>query len=251
MIVEGFLIVDKPLGLSSAAALNQVKRLLPRGTKLGHAGTLDPLATGVLVALVGRATKMSDRVMGQPKQYEALIRLGATSLTDDAEGPITPTIGAPPAIGAPPVTGAPPTNFSREQIEVVLQRFVGTISQMPPAFSALKIAGRRACDRMRDGQTVELKPRDVRIDRIELLDTTGADKSVAADLRIRIDCGKGTYVRSLARDIGEALGCGGYLAGLIRTRVGPFRIELAATPEQLARDGVEKHLKPVAFVDQA
>lgn len=225
--MNGFLILDKPLGLSSAAMLNRVKRLLPRGTKIGHAGTLDPLASGVLVAMIGRATKQCETVMGQPKQYDATIRLGATSATDDAEGPITQHV----------LPGPPPP---AETIDATLARFVGSIEQLPPAFSAIKVGGRRACDRVRDGQQVELKPRTIRIDAIERL------AYAWPDLSIRIDCGRGTYVRSIARDVGVALGVGGgYLAGLRRTRVGDFRIDRAASLEMLERDGVEAHLLPL------
>jgi tRNA pseudouridine55 synthase len=202
-----------------------VKRLLPRGTKLGHAGTLDPLASGVLVAMVGKYTKRCEEVMGQPKQYRAVLRLGATSATDDAEGPIT--------VREP--TGAIPTI---SDIDAVLKDFVGTIQQLPPAFSAIKVGGRRACDRIRAGETVALKPRSIRIDAIERLDYAWPD------LAILVDCGRGTYIRSLARDIGERLGVGGYLGGLIRTRVGRFGLEDAATLEALAEAGVETFLQP-------
>lgn len=224
-MLDGFLNLNKPLKMTSAHALNRVKRQLPRGTKIGHAGTLDPLAQGVLVAMLGRCTKLCERVMGQPKQYEAIIRLGATSATDDAEGPITPVahdVVEPTA----------------EQIDLALARFVGTIEQMPPAFSALKIGGKRACDRVRAGEAVELKPRSIRIDSIVRLGYAWPD------LTIRVDCGRGTYVRSLARDIGSALGTGGYLAGLVRTGVGRFRIEDAVNLETLAADGVERFLIP-------
>lgn len=223
--MNGFLILDKPLGLSSAAMLNRVKRLLPRGTKIGHAGTLDPLATGVLVAMVGKATKQCEAVMGQPKQYDATIRLGATSATDDAEGPITVTQDAQPQ--------------DRTAIEAVLAGFVGSIQQLPPAFSAIKIGGRRACDRIRDGQAVELTPRTIRIDAMVVLDYAWPD------LTIRIDCGRGTYVRSIARDLGAALGVGGYLSGLRRTLVGDFDHLRAATLETLMRDGVAPYLIPL------
>lgn len=227
--MNGFLILDKPVGPSSAYALNGVKRLLPRGTKIGHAGTLDPLASGVLVALIGKATKLSDRVMGLAKQYEATIRLGATSATDDAEGPLTPyeTVVVP----------------DEAMVRATLERFVGSIEQMPPAYSALKIAGRRACDRTRDGETVVLKPRTIRIDAIAMLSYAWPDVSV------RIDCGKGTYVRACARNIGAALGAGGYLSALRRTRVGPFSADRGVTKEQLIADGVERFLLPVETVD--
>lgn len=220
---DGFLNLDKPLGLTSAHLLNKVKRLFPRGTKLGHAGTLDPLASGVLVAMVGKCTKLCETVMGQPKQYRAVIRLGATSATEDAEGPITPGEN----VIVPTV----------EQVDAVLSTFLGTIQQLPPAFSALKIGGKRACDRVRAGETVELKPRAIRIDAIARLDYAWPD------LTILVDCGRGTYIRSLARDIGAALTTGGYLAGLVRTRVGAFRIEEAASLETLTEKGVEGFLE--------
>jgi tRNA pseudouridine55 synthase len=206
-----------------------VKRLLPRGTKIGHAGTLDPLASGVLVALIGKGTKLSDRVMGLPKQYEASIRLGASSATDDAEGPLTRC----ERFAVP----------DEATVRAALSRFVGSIEQMPPAFSALKVGGRRACDRTRDGETVVLKPRTIRIDSIELLSYAWPD------VAIRMDCGKGTYVRSLARDVGAALGMGGYLSALRRTRVGPFTAARGATKEQLIADGVEQFLLPLDVIE--
>lgn len=228
-MLDGFLILDKPLGLSSASALNRAKRALPRGTKIGHAGTLDPLASGVLVAMVGKCTKLCERVMGQPKRYEATVTLGATSATDDAEGPITPVDVA-----------TPPT---RAQVEEALQKFVGTIEQLPPTFSAMKIGGKRACDRTRDGETVVLQPRQVRIDAIAVV------AYAWPELKIVIDCGRGTYVRSVARDLGAALGVGGYLSALRRTRVGPFDLGRAATLEALAERGVEAFLLPASTVD--
>jgi tRNA pseudouridine55 synthase len=221
--LDGILCLNKPVGPSSAAALNRLKRSLPRGTKLGHAGTLDPLASGVLVCLLGRATKLSDRVMGMPKQYQATIMLGATSDTDDAEGPIRPTPNIRAAI-------------DRDAVERVLSTFVGEISQMPPAFSALKIEGKRACDRVREGQKVELKPRMVRVDRIDLADFAWPE------VKVLVDCGKGTYIRSLARDIGAALGVGGYMSALVRTRVGPFGLVRSVEPEQVSADTVRGKL---------
>jgi tRNA pseudouridine55 synthase len=208
--VNGILVINKPVGLTSAHVLNRVKRLLPRGTKIGHAGTLDALASGVLVALLGSATKWSDQVMGMPKQYQGVIRLGARSATDDAEGPITPS-------GAAPV--------DRETINAALTRLTGTIEQAAPAYSALKIEGRRSSDRVRAGETVVVKTRTIEISRIELLNY------VWPDAEVRIDCGRGTYVRSIARDLGEMLGVGGYLASLVRTKVGPFDVERAWDPD--------------------
>ena len=226
---DGFLILDKPIGLSSARALGRAKWMLPRGTKIGHAGTLDPLASGVLVAMVGRCTKLCERVMGQPKRYEATITLGATSATDDAEGPIVAGEGAiAPAL---------------ERIEATLASFVGTIEQLPPTFSAMKIGGRRACDRTRDGEVVVLKPRAVRIDGIALVAYAWPTLSIV------VDCGRGTYVRSIARDVGATLGAGGYLSALRRTRVGPFGLDRAATLEALAERGVDAFLLPASTAD--
>jgi tRNA pseudouridine55 synthase len=216
--LNGVAVVDKPAGITSAAAVNQVKRLLPRGTKIGHAGTLDPFATGVLLLLIGRATKQCERLMGQPKTYEATIRLGATTATDDPESPEQPTPGAQPV--------------KRQDIDSALQRFHGAIAQVPPAYSALKIAGKRAADRVRAGENIEQQARTVQIYAIEILEFTWPA------LRIRVDCGRGTYIRALARDLGAALGVGGYLTQLRRTRIGDFAIESAVTLETLKQSGV-------------
>jgi tRNA pseudouridine55 synthase len=204
---HGLLVLDKPHGLTSRAALDQALRWFPRGTKVGHTGTLDPLATGVLVLCVGRATRLTEFVQDMPKTYLADITLGARSATDDAEGPITPVV-----VDSPP---------DRAAVEAAIARFVGPIHQVPPAYSAAKLAGRRSYDLARQGRPPDLAPRAVRIDRIENLTYE------YPTLRLRIDCGKGTYIRSLARDLGERLACGGYVAALHRTRVGPFVPEQA------------------------
>jgi tRNA pseudouridine55 synthase len=220
--LNGILNVNKPAGITSARAVGQVKRLLPRGTKVGHAGTLDPIATGVLLILIGRATKRSESLMSEPKQYEVTVRFGATTETDDLDSPPTPY---PQAID--------PT---RERLLAALPGMTGTILQRPPVYSALKIGGRRACDRARDGQAVPLVARPVRIDRIELLDLT------PPDARLRIDCGRGTYIRAIARDLGEALHCGGYLTQLCRTRVGPFAATDGLSVAQMTPDSIRTHL---------
>ncbi len=227
--MTGIINLDKPPGISSAAALNRIKRILPRGTKLGHAGTLDPFATGVLVALVGRATTLCERFMSLPKQYDATIRLGATTATLDPESP--EILG--PEIARPDI----------HVIEAMLPGFIGWIDQIPPAFSALKINGRRACDRVRDGQHVELQSRKVRVDAIRIL---------AYDfprLRLLIDCGRGTYIRSMARDIPAALGTTGYLVELRRTAVGPCRIERSVELDRLLANGPDSHLLPLSILD--
>jgi tRNA pseudouridine55 synthase len=223
--MEGIFNFDKPKGLSSARVVDRVKRLLPRGTKVGHAGTLDPFATGVLLILVGRATKACERLMDAPKQYQATIKFGATTETDDPESQEMPV-----SFDAIP---------SLELVQANLAHFNGEILQRPPAYSALKIGGRRAYDVARKGQAVELKPRTVKIYAAELL------KYQWPLANVRIDCGRGTYIRAIARDLGAALGVGGYLTELRRTRVGAYDASACVTLEALAADGVERHLLPV------
>jgi tRNA pseudouridine55 synthase len=222
MTSTGVIIVDKPPGISSARAVSMVKRMLGRGTKIGHAGTLDPFASGVLLMLVGRATKLCESFMSMPKQYQATIQFGATTATDDIDSPPSTYPGALPV--------------SIEQVQEVIGTFIGDIQQRPPIFSALKLGGRRAYDLAREGKNVELKPRMVRIDRIDII------KYRWPALTIEVDCGRGTYIRSIARDLGEALHVGGYLGALRRTRIGPFHIDQALTIERLQADGVERHL---------
>jgi len=235
--VDGIINLDKPAGISSARAVARVKRLLPRGTKIGHAGTLDPFATGVLLLLVGKATKACERLMSEPKRYEATIKLGATTATLDPESPEEP---CGRGTGDPPVLEASSHGqVARATLEAVLPQFVGEIQQRPPAFSAMKVDGRRAYKIARAGETVELEPRLVRVYGIELLDYDWPS------LGVRIDCGRGTYVRAIARDVGEALGVGGYLTALRRTRVGPFDAAGAVTIERLETDGVAAHLHPL------
>lgn len=227
---NGILNLDKPAGASSARLVARVKRLLPRGTKIGHAGTLDPFATGVLLLLVGKATKSCELLMDAPKQYEAVVQFGATTETDDPESPAAPWTPAGGGALSPP---------TREAIEAALLSFVGQILQRPPAYSALKVGGRRAYDLARKGEEPALEARPVRVYAIELLDYAWPR------LALRIDCGRGTYIRAIARDLGQALDVGGHLAELRRTRVGPFRIEQAAKPETLERDGILAHLQSV------
>lgn len=199
--MDGFLVIDKPRGISSREAVNRVQAVVPKGVRIGHTGTLDPLATGVLVLALGQATRLTDSVQQLTKEYLAVVRLGATSATDDAEGPITPTGAAIP---------------DRDAIERVLQKFIGEVSQTPPAFSAAHVDGRRAYKLARKGRPVELEPKTVRIDAIEI---TGVR---AEQVELTVTCGKGTYIRSIARDLGKELGCGAFLTSLRRTRVGPF-----------------------------
>lgn len=209
--LSGFLVIDKPFGMTSRDVVNRAIGWFPRGTRVGHTGTLDPLATGVLVLAVGNGTRFTEHVQQMEKVYRAGIRLGGRSTTDDAEGDITPgNVDTPPDLGT---------------IERALQIFVGAIEQTPPAFSAAKITGRRAYDLARRGRTVELAPRTVQVYEIRLLGYTWPD------LHVEVRCGKGTYIRSLARDLGDMLGCGGYIQSLRRTRVGPFDEAAALTLE--------------------
>jgi tRNA pseudouridine55 synthase len=222
--VEGVVNLDKPVGLTSARAVDAVKRLLPRGTKIGHAGTLDPFATGVLLLLIGRATKACERLMDAPKQSETTVKLGATTQTDDPESPEV----------LPPTPASPP---SFEAVSAAVQKFVGDIQQRPPAYSAMKVDGRRAYDLARRGAAVVLEPRHVRVYGIQVV---GYDWPL---LRLRIDCGRGTYIRSIGRDLGEVLGTGGYVTQLRRTRVGDFNADAAVTVDRLRADGVAPHLQ--------
>jgi tRNA pseudouridine55 synthase len=219
------LVIDKPGGITSRAALDRAQRWFPRGTALGHTGTLDPLATGVLVLCVGRATRLAEYVQRMSKTYDAVFHLGATSDSDDADGTITPH-----AVSEVP---------SREAVEEALRGFLGAIEQVPPAYSAAKVAGQRAYALARRGRAPELAPRRVQVHRIAVMDYP------YPRLALRIDCGKGTYIRSLARDLGARLGCGAYVEWLRRTRVGPFAAAAAITPEASAEEALA-HLLPLS-----
>jgi tRNA pseudouridine55 synthase len=200
--IDGILVLDKPSGMTSREAVNRAQGWFPRGTRIGHTGTLDPLATGVLVLCLGVATRLAEYVQCMPKTYRAGIRLGARSDTDDADGAIIPL-----AVERPP---------ARAAVELALSFFIGEIAQAPPAYSAALVGGRRAYALARSGAEVNLAPRRVHIDRIDVLNYEWPN------LEVEVECGKGTYIRSLARDLGEQLGCGGYITALRRTRVGPF-----------------------------
>jgi len=210
--VHGWLVLDKPAGMTSTQAVGAVRRLY-QAQKAGHAGTLDPLATGVLPIALGEATKTVPYAVDGAKHYRFTVRWGAATDTDDAEGEIVATSGLRP---------------SREAIEALLPRFTGRILQVPPAFSAIKIDGERAYDLARAGEAVELEPRPVEIDAIDLVGMPEPDTSV-----FEARCGKGTYVRALARDLGAALGCLGHTVALRRTRVAPFGEDQAVTLEAL------------------
>ncbi len=210
--IHGWLVLDKPQGLTSNQALGRLKRLFnPR--KVGHAGTLDPLATGVLPIAFGEATKTVAHVVDCEKTYDFTIRWGVETDTDDAEGKPVKTSDARP---------------TREAIEAALPAFIGDIMQTPPCYSAIKVDGERAYDLARDGEAVELEPRTVSVFELEIVDMPSPDLT-----RLVCDCGKGTYVRSIARDLGRALGCYGHIAALRRTSVGAFSEENAISLEKL------------------
>jgi len=219
----GLLNVNKPPGPTSHDVVARVRRLLPRRTKVGHTGTLDPFAGGVLVLGVGPATRLAPHVSEGAKQYRAEVTFGATSTTDDVEGELTPTGAAVPR---------------EADLAAVLGEFVGQIDQVPPAHSAVHVDGRRAYELARRGEAVDLPARPVRIDALELLG--------CADGRavIRIDCGKGTYIRALARDLGRRLGCGAYCSALTRTRVGPFTLAQARQLDRLTVENLPAALLP-------
>jgi tRNA pseudouridine55 synthase len=220
--MSGILVLDKPTGISSAGLLNRIKRLLPRGTKIGHAGTLDPFATGVLLALIGRSTKRCEELMGAPKRYVTTVKLGATTATLDPETAEELVWGPEP--GAAEVTTA-------------VARFAGEISQVPPAFSAMKIGGRRAYDLARRGAAVELPPRPVRVYSMTVL------RYAYPLIDLEMEVGRGFYVRSLARDLGMMLGSAGYLTSLRRTRVGEFDVSGGHRLETLTAERLPELLR--------
>ncbi|HEY2154659.1 MAG TPA: tRNA pseudouridine(55) synthase TruB [Isosphaeraceae bacterium] len=220
----GLLNLNKPIGLTSRDVVDLIARPL-RKVKVGHAGTLDPLASGVLVVCVGAATRLIEYVQRMPKTYRARVRLGATSDTDDADGTIIEAID-------PPV----PTEA---ELRAALAMQLGTIDQVPPEFSAIKVAGERAYDLARAGREVTLKARPVTITRVELLGYSWPH------VELEIDCGSGTYIRSIARDVGQLLGCGGLIEVLTRTRIGPFIIEDAIDPTPLDRGAIVGLLRPM------
>lgn len=206
--------VDKPLGWSSfhvvkklrGALLSRVRHHGVRKLKVGHAGTLDPLASGLMLLCLGKATKQIEQLQSGVKEYIAVLQLGATTPSFDLETPVDATF--------------PTAHITRELIEEVIPRFIGTIAQVPPSYSACKVDGKRAYQMARGGVEVELKPKTLVIDEIEILSFDDKNKT----LGLRIVCSKGTYIRALARDIGQALNSGAHLSSLRRTRVGDYRI---------------------------
>jgi tRNA pseudouridine55 synthase len=217
--VDGLVVVDKPSGWTSHDVVARIRRLA--GTRrVGHAGTLDPMATGVLVVGVGKATKLLGHLALTEKKYDATIRLGATTVTDDAEGEVTATADASAVTDAAIADG--------------VAALTGPIQQVPSAVSAVKIDGVRSYHRVRSGENVELPPRDVVVSRFDVLATRREGPYV--DLDVSVACSSGTYIRALARDLGASLGVGGHLTMLRRVAVGPYRLDQAHTLEALAED---------------
>ncbi len=218
---DGLVVVDKPAGLTSHDVVARIRKLA--GTrKVGHAGTLDPMATGVLVVGVNRATRLLGHLTLTEKSYDATIRLGATTVTDDAEGDV--------------LTTTPADDVTQEAIERGVVLLTGDIEQVPSAVSAIKVDGQRAYKRVRAGEEVDLAARPVTVRELVVLDTRRAHGVV--DVDVRVVCSSGTYVRALARDLGAGLGVGGHLTMLRRTRVGPYGLDVAHTLESLSEDFV-------------
>ncbi|MCA9033991.1 MAG: tRNA pseudouridine(55) synthase TruB, partial [Planctomycetaceae bacterium] len=200
----GVININKPEGITSRDVVNRVQKLV-RPEKCGHAGTLDPMATGVLLVCVGPATRLISYLQDTTKVYEADFLLGQTSNTDDITG----------EVASVQLKASPP---ARKSVQAALDQMTGSIAQVPPSFSAVHVNGRRAYDLARRGEAVELVAREVQIDSIEII------RYEWPQLTVKVSCGSGTYIRSIARDLGEALGCGGLMSRLVRTRVGRFSI---------------------------
>ena len=214
--MDGFINLLKPPGMTSSDAVVKVRKLLPRGVRVGHGGTLDPDAAGVLPICVGRGTRLFDYLIDKRKTYVAEACLGIETDTQDATGS---------AVARSPVRAGD------GEIRAAMEKLTGDILQVPPMYSAVKRDGRRMYDLARKGEAVELEARPARVDAFEYLRETGPDRVL-----VRIECGKGVYVRTLIHDLGRLLGCGAHMAFLLRTQAGAFDIEGAATPEELARD---------------
>ncbi|MBF1523511.1 MAG: tRNA pseudouridine(55) synthase TruB [Prevotella salivae] len=216
--------IDKPYRISSFGALAHVRYVLSRTlgykVKIGHAGTLDPLATGVLILCTGKATKRIEEFQGQTKEYTATLQLGATTASYDMEHEVNASF--------------PTEHITRELINDTLPQFIGNIEQIPPTYSAVKVNGDRAYELRRAGEEVKLKPKHIHIDEIEVVDFD-VEKM---QLSLRVVCGKGTYIRALARDLGRALNSGAYLTALRRTRVGDFTIDRCLDYEHI-REWIE------------
>ena len=227
--MNGFLNINKPTGRTSSDVVIFVRKRLPKGTAVGHGGTLDPEASGVLPVCVGSATRLFDYIIDKQKTYVARLRLGVETDTQDATGQIV---------------SEAPVNAGEAEVRALLPRFTGEIEQVPPMYSAIKKDGKRLYKLARRGETVEIAPRRCRVDAIEYLGSEGEHTHL-----LRIACGKGVYIRTLCHDIGKALGCGAHMLTLERTAAGIFKIEDALTPSQvdaLAAEGaLEEALIPL------
>ena len=215
--ISGVLVVDKPVGLTS----HDVVQIIRKGTNIrraGHTGTLDPRASGVLVILIGPAVRLSEYVSASDKRYQAIVRLGTTTDTYDADGH---------------VTSSAPVNITEEQFEATLKNFIGEIEQVPPPYSAVKVKGKKAYEMAREGEEVDLQPRKIQVYNLELLEWAPPEAV------IDVYCSSGTYVRSLAHDLGTSLGCGAYLVGLRRTKSGRFTLR-DAVPLRKLREAFEQ-----------
>ncbi len=216
--VNGFLNLNKPVGITSMEALRRVKRITGQRKKVGHAGTIDPLAEGVLPICFGQGTRLMEQVVAGRKRYRMTLRLGASSATYDAEGTITEQTD--------------PSHITRSDIAAELVNFVGLIDQVPPMYSAIKVDGRRLYELARSGQEIARKSRQVQVYAISI------DEIAMPHLTLTVDCGRGTYLRSIAHDLGMALGCGGYVTSLSRLSCGEFKIEDSVSLEDLEQSAV-------------
>ena len=226
--MDGFLVLNKPLGKTSSDCVVFVRKRLPRGTAIGHGGTLDPMASGVLPVCVGAATRLFDYIIDKQKTYVAELQLGVVTDTQDATGAVVERRSV---------------NVTEADVRAALPRFIGEIWQTPPMYSAIKRGGKRLYELARRGESVEVAPRACRVDDVRLTASLGDGR-----YRLEVDCGKGVYIRTLCHDIGAYLGCGGHMATLERTRAGVFTLENALTLEEvdaLGADGLEARLLPM------
>ena len=226
--MDGFLVLNKPLGKTSSDCVVFVRKRLPRGTAIGHGGTLDPMASGVLPVCVGAATRLFDYIIDKQKTYVAELQLGVVTDTQDATGAVVETRSV---------------NVTEADVRAALPRFIGEIWQTPPMYSAIKRGGKRLYELARRGESVEIAPRACRVDDVRLTASLGNGR-----YRLEVDCGKGVYIRTLCHDIGAYLGCGGHMASLERKRAGVFTLENALTLEEvdaLGAEGLEARLLPM------
>ena len=219
----GLLNLNKPADWTSRDAVNRVQRLLPRKTKVGHAGTLDPLATGVLIVCVGPTTRLVPWIHEHSKSYRATFRLGVRSETDDIQGTLQEV----------PI----PESATLDKLQALLPRFTGEIQQVPPAYSAVKVQGRRAYAVARSGKDVELTARPVVVHRIDLVSCE------LPEFQLEIECGTGTYIRSIGRDLAKELGTAAVMTELVRTRIGPWELSAAMNLDDLSRENIAQHLR--------